>query len=374
MRILYGVVGEGMGHATRSRVVIEHLLAAGHEVKVVVSGRAHGFLSRKLAGRAGVSLEEIEGLHLVVEDNDLDVSESIWENLDLAPARLVKNLEVYGRVVGAFTPDVVVSDFESWAYVFGKLHDIPVISLDNMQVIARCWHDEDVVGKWDNAARFTQLAVKLKLPGAYHYLITSFFFPKIRKKKTTLAPPILRAEILEAAREPGEHVLVYQTASTNTQLIPALQRMPFEFRVYGMGREGQEGNVSLRGFSETGFVDDLRTAKAAIAGGGFSLMGECVHLGVPLLSVPIEDQYEQELNARYLDGLGYGRYASSLDEDTVRAFLEEIPRFDEALTTYPRQDNSMLLTLVDEVITCAAAGVRPPARLTSPAMGKLDDD
>ncbi|MGH9333683.1 MAG: glycosyltransferase family protein, partial [Vicinamibacteria bacterium] len=34
MRILYGVVGEGMGHATRSAVVIEHLLSAGHEVKV----------------------------------------------------------------------------------------------------------------------------------------------------------------------------------------------------------------------------------------------------------------------------------------------------------------------------------------------------
>src|SRR6266480_3864517 len=38
MRILYGVVGEGMGHATRSKVVIEHLLERGHKVKVVVSG------------------------------------------------------------------------------------------------------------------------------------------------------------------------------------------------------------------------------------------------------------------------------------------------------------------------------------------------
>ena len=45
MRILYGVVGEGMGHATRSRVVIEHLLAQGHEVHVVVSGRAQRFLT-----------------------------------------------------------------------------------------------------------------------------------------------------------------------------------------------------------------------------------------------------------------------------------------------------------------------------------------
>jgi len=32
MKILYGVVGEGMGHAIRSRVVLDHLLATGHEV------------------------------------------------------------------------------------------------------------------------------------------------------------------------------------------------------------------------------------------------------------------------------------------------------------------------------------------------------
>ena len=35
MRILYGVVGEGMGHATRSAVVLSHLIARGHELRVV---------------------------------------------------------------------------------------------------------------------------------------------------------------------------------------------------------------------------------------------------------------------------------------------------------------------------------------------------
>jgi uncharacterized protein (TIGR00661 family) len=38
MKILYGVVGEGMGHAMRSRVVLDHLTQQ-HDVQVVVSGR-----------------------------------------------------------------------------------------------------------------------------------------------------------------------------------------------------------------------------------------------------------------------------------------------------------------------------------------------
>ena len=38
MRVLYGAVGEGLGHATRSRGVAEHLLVQGHEVKMATSG------------------------------------------------------------------------------------------------------------------------------------------------------------------------------------------------------------------------------------------------------------------------------------------------------------------------------------------------
>src|SRR6478735_7203743 len=64
VRILYGVVGEGMGHATRSRVVLEHLLRAGHELRVVVSGRAHRFLTERLAGYQNLSIQEIHGLSL----------------------------------------------------------------------------------------------------------------------------------------------------------------------------------------------------------------------------------------------------------------------------------------------------------------------
>lgn len=41
MRILYGAVGEGLGHATRSGVAGPASARAGHEVKMVASGRAY---------------------------------------------------------------------------------------------------------------------------------------------------------------------------------------------------------------------------------------------------------------------------------------------------------------------------------------------
>ena len=371
MKILYGVVGEGMGHATRSRVVLEHLLDREHEVRVVVSGRAHGFLVDRLKGRKNVTLHEIHGLTLSYFDNALDKSESLFENLKKAPKAIKHNIDVYAEVAEqGFEPELVISDFESWAALYALNHFLPVISIDNMQIINSCKHDKSVTAAKGFDFRVAKYAVKMKLPGAYHYLVTSFFFPPVRKKRTTLVPPILRPEIVKAKREPGEHVLVYQTSTSNEKLVPALQKLPYQFRVYGLGREGEQGNVKLRPFGEQSFIDDLRTARAVISGGGFSLLSECVSLGIPVLSVPIRKQYEQELNARYLQHLGYGSWVRSLDGDAVMRFLEKVDEYSENLRAYARQDNSMLFACVDELIERRARDEKRPNVLDSPAMAK----
>lgn len=345
MRIVYGVVGEGMGHATRSRVVLEYLLSRGHQVRVVVSGRAFKFLAERFRDRPNIEVNEIRGFHLSYDGNELDVGRSLLSNLARAPRSLLKNLRVWRDLVGDdFDAELVISDFESWAFFYGLNHFVPVISLDNMQILNRCEHPEEVTS--DPEFQLAKAAVKAKLPGARHYIITTFFYPPVRKDRTTLVPPILRPEIRAAVREPGEHVLVYQTASANTDLVPLLQSLPYEFRVYGMGREGTEGNVTLRAFSETGFVDDLRTARAVVAGGGFSLMGEAVHLRVPMFAVPIAGQYEQELNARWLAQLGYGAWAKEFERDVLAEFLENAP----PLTNYEPRDDTLLHATLDRLI------------------------
>ncbi len=370
MRILYGVTGEGMGHATRSRVILEGLLAAGNQVRVVVSGRAHAFLQKIFFEREGITIQEISGLHLKYEGNALDLAKSVMSNLKSAPHGLLWNIAAYSKVAEeGFEPEVVISDFETWAYWYGLNHRIPVISIDNMQIINRCSHTDEVTGGKSRDFFLAKMAVKIKIPGAYHYLVTSFFFPPVRKRRTTLVPPILRPEILRAVREPGDHVLVYQTAASNEALVPLLQTLDYKFRVYGMGKEGQEGNVQLCPFSQDGFVDDLRTARAVIAGGGFSLMGEAVHLHVPMLSVPIDGQYEQELNARYLDQLGYGAWARELDADTIVGFLNNTDSHAHALDDYTPKDNGPVHDCLMELLHGVKLDEPRPDRLESEALG-----
>jgi uncharacterized protein (TIGR00661 family) len=227
------------------------------------------------------------------------------------------------------------------------VHGVPVVSIDNIQALDRCLHPRAMMDDAGFARVLAKTAVKLKLPGAEHYVITSFFFPPARKARTTLVAPLLRPEILAARREAGEHVLVYQTAAGHEALVPILRRLPYEFRVYGAGSEGVLGNVRMMPFSQQEFIDDLRTAQAVVANGGFSLMSEAVHLGVPMLTVPLAGQFEQELNARYLEQLGYGAWAEALSVEAIAGFLLAREKYAGALQTYARQDNAAALAVIE---------------------------
>jgi uncharacterized protein (TIGR00661 family) len=376
MKILYGVVGEGMGHATRSKVILDELCRHGHEITVVVSGRAHAFLENAFSGRSNVSVEQIHGFTLEFDHNELDLSESILNNLKTALPGLFKNVEVYREIAERrFKPDVVISDFESFAHVYGALHRIPVISIDNMQVLNRCEHDEDIRAGNRFSFELAKWTVKAKVPHAYHYLASSFFFPKVSKKQTTLIPPILRNEIYAAKRERGSHVLVYQSGGADQRLVDILGMLPPEIRFYGKHEGGElGGNIVMRPFSESGFVDDLRTARAVIATGGYSLMGEAVHLGVPMLARPLQGQFEQEMNSLYLRKLGYGDLAHELSKEALEDFLGRCEVFEEALATYPRQtDNGMLFRCLNELLEKVRQGCPPPNHLQSPAMGTCSE-
>lgn len=366
MRILYGVVGEGMGHATRSAVVLEHLLRCGHEIKVVVSGRAHEFLRERFAGRAKLTVEEIEGLTLRYFDNRLDRKGSLYWNLRNAPKKINKAVEVYRKVAeDGFRADVVVSDFESWAALYGLGKGLPVVSVDNIQMVNRCKHDKAIKKAKGLDFRLARMSVKMKVPKAYHYLITTFFFPPLRKKYTTLVPPILRDEVIEARRVPGKHFVVYQRAMETEALVTLLRKLPHDFRVYGADSTGKDGNVTSKPFSTTGFLDDLRTARGVVSGGGFSLMSEAVTLGVPMLSVPIEHQFEQELNARYLQHLGYGRAAGKITIEALEDFIAHTDECAHALAGYERKDNGELFDALERLLDSIGKGKPRPKRLES---------
>jgi uncharacterized protein (TIGR00661 family) len=96
--------------------------------------------------------------------------------------------------------------------------------------------------------------------------------------------------------------------------------------VYGCHDDRTLANVTFRKFDEDQFLVDLASARAVICNGGYTLMSEALHLGKPILSVPLRRHGEQQLNALYLEALGLGRRAKNPDANIFRDFLSRLPQ------------------------------------------------
>lgn len=343
MRILYGVVGEGMGHATRSKVVCDELVRRGHEVKIVVSGRAYQYMAKAFR-----DVVEIRGFEIRYEDNGMALDATIAQNVLAAPEMLQANLLAYYDRVAAFRPDVVITDFDSFAGYVGRRQGVPVVSIDNQQIISRCKHPKPITKGSRFDFELTKSFVRAKLPSLDYAFVTTFFEPPMKPKyasSTMLVPPILRDAILKAkpSARAGEHVLVYQTSTSDTTLIPTLNSLKNErFYVYGLRRRESIGNCELFDFDEARFIEHMATAKAVVANGGFTTLSEAVFLGKPIYSVPVRHQYEQEMNGRYLEYLGYGAVHESVEAKSLRRFLADVPRMTERVAKHHQLGNELL--------------------------------
>ena len=323
MKILYGVTGEGLGHAMRSRVVADHLRARGHDVKLAASGRACDYLQRYFD-----DVQQIPGFSIAYMRDQVARRRTLARIGRSARPALRETVALYRRAISGFAPDVCISDFDSFTHVFGKLFDRPVLSLDHQHVLDRCRHPVSVKARLPRDFAVTRALVRAKLPGCSHYVVTSFYFPPAKRDRTTLVGPILRPEVLALEPTAGEDIVVYQTSAAPAALVAALRAVPDQrFVLYARGAEPSvAGNVRVRAFDEQRFLADLASARGVICNGGYTLIAEALYLGKPVLSFPLRHQGEQELNAAYLAELGLGSASRELDPAAIRAFAQAAER------------------------------------------------
>ncbi|HET6550440.1 MAG TPA: glycosyltransferase family protein [Solirubrobacter sp.] len=347
MRILYGVNGEGLGHATRSRAVIAMLLAHGHDVRVVASGRAVSYLSARLP-----RVDEIFGPSFVMDQGEIHRWATLRRNVFAAGRELPETARRWLAIVDDWRPHVVVTDFEPLAALYARTQRVPLVSVDNIHMLVRCHHDDGIIG--GDLADFVlaRAITRAMVPTAGDYVVTTFFRPRVRWGRTSLVPPIVRDEVIDAVPERGEHVLVY--SSGDADVIDALRKLGVPARVYGMRNP--------RPRSDDRFLEDLRTARAVVTGGGFSLLSESIYLRKPVLSMPLHGQFEQLMNARYLEREGYGLSAPAAGPREVAQFLDRLPEFEGALARYEQDGNRVALETIEACVTAAATDTRQDRR------------
>ncbi len=302
----------------------------------------------------------IRGLAITYRDGTMARGRTVLDNLRSAPALVRADVALYEAEIRDFDPDVCLTDFDSFAHLYAKTHHKPVIAIDHQHVLDRCLHPRAVRGHLSPGFAATRAFVRAKMPGCDRYVVPSFFFPAVRRRdrrRTALIPPILRDEVRLAVPSHGDEILVYQTSASHPRLLAALRALPaHRFVVYGMGERPAEGHLRFARFGEARFVADLASSRAVIANGGFTTVSEALFLGKPVLSIPVRGQHEQELNAAYLDVLGYGARLPEASPEGIARFLDRLDEHRDRLSAMPRRTgNEEVAALCDGIESEAAA-------------------
>jgi uncharacterized protein (TIGR00661 family) len=305
------------------------LMQRGHEVKIFASHAAYHVLRPKMP-----DVTEIPGMVLVYENNKVRILPTVRSNAETwrRKGEVVRRLKAE---LTAYKPDLVITDFEPFLPAAARELEIPFVSLDHQHVIpglklrppARCWGEYIA----------TLAVVHLTHRGECANLVSSYYHPSAPyQQRYRYFGPILRPEIKRLKTEQREHVLVYQTSASFTNLPDLLKDIPLEFRFYAFPCEGRIGNCVFKPRNHPDFFEDLASCSWVLTNGGYTLISESLYLGKPVLSVPVEGQFEQWINAHFLEKLGFGRMLSRR-EVTSRAIREFVTKREQYAAAIRRQ-------------------------------------
>ncbi|MHC4172193.1 MAG: glycosyltransferase family protein [Planctomycetota bacterium] len=321
-KIIYAVAGEGFGHSSRSHLIGQRLLNTGHDVMFVGSKKSLLYLKQYFGER----VKEIFGLSFAYVRERIDKSETLKRNLLKLPEANRQNDKLFKKYFEPFEPDLVISDFEPFSAWWAWRNRVPFISIDHEHMLTLC-KLEHPAKSW--FSRITASVVtECHYIGAIAYIIVNFFEVPLRVDSAILAPPIVRPIVSSLEAREGEHILVYSTTGKGEkQLRQRLHKFGGQkFCVYGFDKSAKYKNCIFKRRSTEDFLADLAGARGVIASAGFSLISECMYLKKKMLLLPLAGQYEQIINAHYVEKLGLGISSEKLDETILARFLTELDK------------------------------------------------
>ncbi len=325
-KILYSTSGEGRGHATRVRAVIE-AMRREHEFAVLAPGDAYTLLAPLYEG-SEVRVHRIAGLRFHYRpDRRLDFWRTGREGLGYVH-RFASLLSVVDGLVERERPDLVISDFEPALPRVARRRGIPFVSLDHQHFLVT--YDLGALPWWLRThAAVMGLGVRAWHTGAARWIVSSFYFPPLKRRyrgRVDQIGVLLRPEVADATPEPGSYVVAYCRRFAEPQVLEALAATGREVRVYGLGVRPGWGRLTFHEVHPTRFVEDLAGCEALVSTAGNQLVGEALYLRKPVFVMPEAGNYEQHMNARFLQAGGGGDWIGMerVTAGDLRRFLERV--------------------------------------------------
>lgn len=318
-RIIYAVAGEGFGHSSRSHLIGQRLIEAGHDVIFAASNKSLVYLREYFGER----VKEVFGLLFHYRNGRVNPVKTVLKNITSYPKGFGINRRLYRQCFEKFKPELVITDFEPFSAWWALRNRVPFFSIDHQHMLTHCRLEHP---RNNRMARLNAYVVTRCYYGwATSYIIINFFRAPAKACSAVTAPPVLRPEVARLEPKNGEYIVIYITHGMNEERIRKMLSSfaPQQFVIYGFNKHEQDGNITFKERSTEGFLSDVASSKGIVASAGFSLISECMHLGKKMLLLPLPGQYEQIINAHYVQLLGLGLSRKELNEKSLSEFLTE---------------------------------------------------
>ena len=122
-----------------------------------------------------------------------------------------------------------------------------------------------------------------------------------------IRPPIIKEEIQLADSVDKKHITVYLPSFDKFCLEQAFNNLPdleFHWFLNDITTKTTIKNITYYPVNQTYFNASLISCHGIITGGGFETPAEALYLKKKILSIPIQNHYEQECNAAALKKMG----------------------------------------------------------------------
>lgn len=374
-KIFYSLSGEGRGHATRVRAMVE-ALREEHEVVIFAPGQAWDMLA-PVYGGSPVRIERMPGLqfHYTARQR-LDTLLTGWHGARYIaglPA-LVGQLE---RAIEAEQPDLILTDFEPALPAAARRCGVPFLSLNHQNFLIV--NDLGALpARLRRHAAFMSVFVR-----AYHWgqaatLVSSFYHPPVKARfaadGVAQIGVLLRPEIRDAAPRDDGHLVAYLRRFATPNVMEALRACGRRVKIYGLGEQARVDNLEFCAIDARRFADDLVHASALVSTAGNQLVGEALYLGKPVLAMPEPGNAEQEINGFFLNQSGAGRSLpmTELSHLVVVDFLDMLPVYRGRINREALDGTAQALRIVRGFLPeSGAAEAAKPAAASVPAEATL---
>ncbi|MDR3260425.1 MAG: hypothetical protein LBT78_01170 [Tannerella sp.] len=331
IRFLFIVQGEGRGHLTQAISLADMVRRHGHEVVEVLVGKSHSrelpdFFREKI--NTSIHIYDAPSIIFGKDRKHIDMVKTFLYNV--SPQKLKKygnSIELIYRQVKKQAPDIVVNFYEILPG-FTQLRyriDVPFVNIGHQYLLR---HPDYAHGKGD-PLMLLRLHAILSSIGATKILALSFYPMKsYLRDRVTVAPPLLRKEVLNLQPSTGDYILGYMLNQGYENEIRAWHKKHPEVRLHFFWDKKDapavldvDDTFTLHTIDDVSFLKYMAACRGYITTAGFESVCEALYLNKPVMMIPAH--IEQEVNAADALSINGGTVGDKFDLSVLLAYMEE---------------------------------------------------